>query len=283
MLANGFPHQLRSFMTRHKVRIFDGAVLVIITLTALFYCFEVDVFANEPGEGLKANTLELDEVLLVSAIFCGGLVIFALRRLAEQKRETARRIAAEQEIRTLAFHDALTGLPNRRQFDDALRAAIAAPPRAGGSHAVLLLDLNGFKRVNDVFGHAVGDEVLIRVAGRLSQCVRGGDLVARLGGDEFVVLLHDVEDLATARVTAARVLDRVNGQCQIDGTMIELRVSVGVALAPEHGREFDGLLRRADRAMYIAKAAGCGVAMFDAQRDADRRRDGVRGVPVVAD
>jgi hypothetical protein len=98
-------------MARHKARIFDGAFLVVATLTALFYCFEFDVFANAPGESAKAGVLELDEVLLVSAIFCGGLVLFSLRRLIEQKRETARRVAAEQEIRTLAFHDPLTGLP----------------------------------------------------------------------------------------------------------------------------------------------------------------------------
>jgi predicted signal transduction protein with EAL and GGDEF domain len=159
-------------MARHKTRIFDGTVLTILTLAALFYCYEVDVFANAPGEGPKPRTIELDEVLLVSAIFCGGLVIFALRRLVEQRRETARRIEAEQEIRTLAFHDALTGLPNRRQFDDALRTAAAAPARSGGSHAVLLLDLNGFKRVNDVFGHAVGDEVLSRPAEPITPSVR---------------------------------------------------------------------------------------------------------------
>jgi diguanylate cyclase len=85
------------------------------------------------------------------------------------------------------------------------------------------------------------------------------------------VLLHEVADLATARMAAVRLLERVNGQCQVDGTLIDLRVSVGVALAPDHGREFDGLLRRADGAMYVAKAAGCGVAMFDSKVDADRR------------
>jgi diguanylate cyclase (GGDEF)-like protein len=277
MLANGFPHQLRSFMTRHKVRIFDGAVLVIITLTALFYCFEVDVFANEPGEGLKANTLELDEVLLVSAIFCGGLVIFALRRLAEQKRETARRIAAEQEIRTLAFHDALTGLPNRRQFDDALRAAIAAPPRAGGSHAVLLLDLNGFKRVNDVFGHAVGDEVLIRVAGRLSQCVRGGDLVARLGGDEFVVLSQHISGPEAATGLALRIIDSLDDAVQAGGSNHAIGAAIGVALAPQDGADPTELLRKADIALYRAKTQGkSALRFFEPEMDAQiQERDGM--------
>jgi len=130
--------------------------------------------------------------------------------------------------------------------------------------------------VNDTLGHAAGDRLLQIVAERLMAVVRPADVVARLGGDEFVVLLHEVADLATARIAAVRLLDRVNGQCQIDGTLIELRVSVGVALAPEHGREFDGLLRRADRAMYVAKAAGCGVAMFDSQLDDHRRRDHAR-------
>ena len=136
-----------------------------------------------------------------------------------------------------------------------------------------MLDVDRFKSVNDTLGHAAGDRLLQIVAERLLGVVRPADVVARLGGDEFVILLHDVVDLATARMTAVRLLDRVNGQCQVDGALIDLRVSLGVAMAPEHGREFDGLLRRADRAMYVAKAAGCGVAVFDSQLDDDRRND----------
>jgi diguanylate cyclase (GGDEF)-like protein len=100
-------------------------------------------------------------------------------RYSAQQREMRRRLAAEAEVRKLAFQDALTGLPNRRQFDDALKAALASPPRSPGMHGVFLLDLNGFKRINDICGHAVGDEVLVIVAQRLFGAMREGDLVAR--------------------------------------------------------------------------------------------------------
>jgi diguanylate cyclase (GGDEF)-like protein len=223
--------------------------------------------------------VSLSPLVLIVMVHEWPLVPLFYPALISLYRNAASSVAHEHD----ALHDWLTGLGNRELLHREATRALDALPRPGGGVAVLVLDVDRFKSVNDTLGHVAGDRLLQIVAERLMAVVRPVDVVARLGGDEFVVLLHDVEDLATARVTAVRVLDRVNGQCQIDGTMIELRVSVGVALAPEHGREFDGLLRRADRAMYIAKAAGCGVAMFDAQRDADRRRDGVRGVPVVAD
>jgi diguanylate cyclase (GGDEF)-like protein len=106
----------------------------------------------------------------------------------------------------LAFQDPLTGLANRRQFDQALNAAIAALPRAGASHAVLLLDLNGFEQVNDVYGHGIGDELLTILAKRLVTAVRGGDLVARLGGDEFAILALHLMGAEAATSIAIRVL-----------------------------------------------------------------------------
>jgi diguanylate cyclase (GGDEF)-like protein len=265
-VKNITPHPLRSFIVRHRVRIFDGSTLVILTLIAIFYCYEVDVFDNAPGIGSKARTLEVDELLLVTAIFFGALVIFALRRLAEQKR---RRIEAEREIRTLAFQDALTGLPNRRQFDDALRAAALAPPRAGASHGVLMLDLNGFKRINDVFGHAVGDEVLIRVAGRLTQSVREGDLVARLGGDEFAVLSMHIGGPEAALGLALRIIDGLDAAISAGGRDHVVATAIGIALAPQDGIDPGELLRKADVALYRAKAQGrSALCFFEPDMDA---------------
>ena len=173
-------------MLRHKFRFIDLVIVAAATLLVLYLGLNYDIFTNVSGQTPARETLEFDELMAVIAVLLAGLV-WAVRRLLRERCEVARRAAAKREIRTLAFHDALTGLPNRRQFNDALKAAAAAPPRAGASHGVLMLDLNGFKRINDVFGHAAGDELLIHVGGRISKAVREGDMVARLGGDEFAV------------------------------------------------------------------------------------------------
>jgi diguanylate cyclase (GGDEF)-like protein len=213
--------------------------------------------------------VSLAPLVLVVMVHAWPLVPLFYPALISLYHNAASSVANEHD----ALHDWLTGLGNRELLHREATRALDALPRPGGGVAVLVLDVDRFKSVNDTLGHAAGDRLLQIVAERLLAVVRPADVVARLGGDEFVILLHDVVDLATARATAVRLLDRVNGQCQVDGALIDLRVSLGVAMAPEHGREFDGLLRRADRAMYVAKAAGCGVAVFDSQLDDDRRHD----------
>jgi len=198
--------RLRSFVIRHRRSIQDLSIILAILLVGLFIAFEVDIFANENTLTIHQETVELDEVLLLGGILAVGLLVFAIRRNREQKRETSRRLAAEEQIRELAFQDGLTGLPNRRQFDMALATALASPPRAGASHAVLLMDLNGFKRVNDIHGHSTGDELLVVVAKRLLGAMRNGDLVARFGGDEFAILACHVAGSEAATSVALRVI-----------------------------------------------------------------------------
>jgi predicted signal transduction protein with EAL and GGDEF domain len=134
--------RIRSFMKRHRIAIKDLSLILAGTLLALYYAYEVDIFANEGSVAVHEHTIELDEALLIGALVGFALLIFGARQYLAQKREVARRIAAEHHVRELAYQDGLTDLPNRRQYDEALRAAIAAPPRAGASHAVLMLDLN---------------------------------------------------------------------------------------------------------------------------------------------
>jgi diguanylate cyclase (GGDEF)-like protein len=170
----------------------------------------------------------------------------------------------------------LTGLGNRELLHREGSKALEGLARQDDSGlAIFVLDLDKFKEINDTLGHAAGDRLLQIVTERLLTAVRPDDLVARLGGDEFVVLVHEVPDTAVARIAAVRLLDRVNGACQIGGASITVAASLGVAVAPTHGLEFDALLRRADRAMYIAKWSGCGVAVFDPRRDDDWRRPDV--------
>ncbi|HEY4265046.1 MAG TPA: EAL domain-containing protein [Micropepsaceae bacterium] len=247
---------------RHRVTIQDGSLLVAVLLLMTYLAFEIDVFENAPNVPPQEQVIELDEGLGLGALFAAGMLIFAGRRYQEQKREMARRIAAEREARTLALHDALTGLPNRRQFDSALKAAIAAMPRAGACHAVFLLDLNGFKKVNDVHGHGAGDEVLVQVAGRLSKAMREGDLIARFGGDEFAVLAPQLSSAEDATTIALRIIDALKEPVATGLAQHRIGTGIGIALIPQDSDAAEDILRKADIALYRAKTAGMSALRF---------------------
>jgi diguanylate cyclase (GGDEF)-like protein len=242
--------RLWAAVMRHRLKLLDGSALVVVMALIAFYCLEVDVFEHE-GDGRPSITT--NEALLIAALFCAGLVVFALRRLSEAKRETARRIVAEQEARNLALHDALTGLPNRRAFDEALKVAVASPPKVGAAHVLLMMDLNGFKRINDVYGHGVGDEVLLHVGGRLARMIRGGDMVARLGGDEFAILATHAAGVEAATGLAQRVMDALEAPVNAGGTEHRVGVAIGIALTPQDGIDPAELRNKADKALYRAK------------------------------
>jgi diguanylate cyclase (GGDEF)-like protein/PAS domain S-box-containing protein len=161
-----------------------------------------------------------------------------------------------EEIERLAFHDSLTGLPNRVAFLDALDRAItrAAPERR--LLALLYLDLDDFKPVNDGMGHAAGDALLIAVAERLRGAVRKTDAVARLGGDEFAVLLTEIADPGVAGSLAEKLVARIGQPYVLRGQRIRIGASVGIGMYPRDGATVDALLRHADAAMYAAKAGG---------------------------
>jgi diguanylate cyclase (GGDEF)-like protein len=137
----------------------------------------------------------------------------------------------------------------------------------GGRLALVLLDLDRFKEINDTLGHPVGDRVLQIVAARIEDAVRPGDLVARLGGDEFAVLIGGAQDDGSVSEIAERVRTSLHEPISLEGTLIDLDASLGVALYPDHGTDFDQLHRRADVAMYVAKASGGGVSFYDAEKD----------------
>ena len=177
------------------------------------------------------------------------------------------RKTAEEAIRNLAFYDALTGLPNRRLLLDRLKQALAASSRNGSFGAVLFIDLDNFKNLNDTRGHGVGDLLLQQVAQRLSICMREGDTVARLGGDEFVVMLEDLggnsrDAAAQAKTVAEKILFTLNQAYQFAGFDYHSTPSIGITLFADHQGALDDLLRRADLAMYQAKAAGRNTLRF---------------------
>ena len=168
----------------------------------------------------------------------------------------------------LAHHDALTGLPNRILFNDRLQSALAQLSR-GRPFAVLCLDLDRFKAVNDTLGHPVGDALLRQVADRVCACVRDGDTVARLGGDEFAVVAIDVAGRDGAAMMADRIVRYLNVTFDLDGLAVSIGCSVGIAMAPEHGAFASKLLQSADTALYRAKTDGRNThRFFDASMDA---------------
>jgi diguanylate cyclase (GGDEF)-like protein/PAS domain S-box-containing protein len=187
-------------------------------------------------------------------------------------RDITERKAQQAELERLALHDALTALPNRTLLNDRIEMAINTAKRGGLSMAVLLLDLDRFKDVNDTLGHQVGDLLLTEVGPRLQRPLREVDTVARLGGDEFAVLLPGPTDLATACRVAERLVDALKHPFGIQGLFLEVGVSIGVALYPEHGQTGHELLQHADVAMYAAKRGQTGFVVYSAEADTNSAR-----------
>lgn len=162
----------------------------------------------------------------------------------------------EERIKNLAYYDVLTGLPNRRLFTDRLQLAIANAHRHGQLMAIMFLDLDLFKRINDSLGHGIGDQVLVETAARLGHCLREGDTVARLGGDEFTILLPEIEHVEDAAKLAERIIAQVKQPFIIDDHELYITTSIGIGVYPDDGETVETLIKNADTAMYRAKDLG---------------------------
>ncbi|WP_296749118.1 diguanylate cyclase, partial [Thiobacillus sp.] len=171
-------------------------------------------------------------------------------------RDITERKMAEEHIEYLAHHDALTGLPNRILLRDRFVHALAMAERARDRVALMFLDLDKFKRVNDTLGHAAGDKLLLEVVNRLGHCTRETDTICRQGGDEFILLLNDVPDIEAVERIADEILARIAEPAEIEGHVLNASCSIGIAIHPDDGDDFDTLLQKADVAMYNAKDAG---------------------------
>ncbi len=191
-------------------------------------------------------------------VFDTVLVPIDTDRVLYSFRDVAGARAAEQQLLHDATHDPLTGLPNRALLRDRLEHALARVQRGDDAVTIAFLDLDGFKSVNDTWGHTHGDRVLREVSDRLSRCVRDGDTVARLGGDEFVLVLEGCSDETGWRTVYTRVVAALAEPVRVGGTDVSLRASVGVVFAGEDLHDVDAVMRHADDAMYASKNGGKG-------------------------
>lgn len=195
--------------------------------------------------------------LSLSEMHLGGVRYFIgiVRDITERKQ-------AEAKIAHLAHHDFLTGLPNRAHFSEILTHAIALSGRNHGKLAVMFIDLDGFKKINDTLGHEAGDLLLRGVAQRLQESVRQSDVVARIGGDEFILLLENIGDAENAAAVAQKIIAHLATPFDLNGTPGRVGASIGIALYPQHGESAEALLRRADEAMYQSKQSGKNTYRF---------------------
>ncbi|MFF0831108.1 EAL domain-containing protein [Brevibacillus sp. NPDC003359] len=184
-------------------------------------------------------------------------------------RDVTDRKQSEETIHHLAYHDALTDLPNRRMYVQQLSKEMMQAKRFQSSLAVLFLDLDRFKDVNDSFGHDVGDMLLIEASKRLQACLKPGDVVARLGGDEFTIMQNQLQDRSEATALAEQIMNQLQRPFELDGHVFNVSCSIGIALYPQDGDNPEDLLKRADTALYTVKSRGKnGYDFFDPTMEA---------------
>jgi diguanylate cyclase (GGDEF)-like protein len=267
----GFPAILIVAGMVASLRLFIGLLLAILAMVAfLTYAALSGLQSFEPLPLGLGRMVNVSCILLTCAAAVWLLANDLRKTLLRLQQEILRVKDSEASFTHLAQHDALTNLPNRLLIRDRMEQAIGRARRDDEQVALLFLDLDNFKTINDSLGHAAGDELLQEVARRLKDTVRDIDTVSRQGGDEFLMVLADVPDLAAVSSVAALVQQKLAQPFVLKGMQIVTSISIGISLFPGDGDDFDTLLKHADMAMYQAKSAGRnGFCFFDEQMNAD--------------
>lgn len=234
----------------------DALLLSGGMIIAVVLALEYDLFKFGDQLTSEEHRLTLAELIFLTAVLAAGIFAFILRRLYENRSEAARQLYCKLEMQKLkdqTLHDPLTGLLNRRGLLSALASVTSDTHHEGRQHALLLLDLDDFKRVNDLHGHTVGDQVLKVIVGRFRAAARPIDILARLdGGDEFAVLAYDV-DRDAAKSVGQRLIEALQTEVFVEGLPHKVGVSIGATMIPDQRMTATEILNEADLAMYRAK------------------------------
>ena len=257
--GNASDEQRRITAATGKAPLRDTISLADLTKLFLYWRDATIAAVREECARLElSDAVEVEALAIVRAGSDGSIVRMTKQFDTERRRLQAELAEEQDRLAHQAFHDALTGLANRRLFFDRLTHALEISERRRSATALLFLDIDCFKAVNDTFGHGTGDAVLVRVAERLADAVRASDTVARLGGDEFVVLCEDLRDPVDEAVDLARRISQdLAATMTLRGHMLSVSASVGIAVSADVA-DPDTFLMRADHAMYIAKRRGPG-------------------------
>jgi len=240
----------------------EVGVILVISIIAFWFAQHYDFFEELVEVSRDYEHYELDELFILLKIAGIGLIVIIYRHSLYLKQEIMRREEAETKILKMAFYDSLTGLANRNLCHDRLEHILAHSERQQTQSAVLFIDLDNFKEINDNQGHTYGDEVLKQVSTRMNGILRSEDTLSRFAGDEFVILLDSVKSITDISILAKRLLAQAALPYTINGKDMTISLSIGIALFPTDSTDPDELINQADTAMYHAKSEGKNTYRF---------------------